>query len=124
MKFIYILLGGATGSLLRYFIAEFLSSKNTTSFPIGTFAVNIIGSLLIGFLFGLFSVNGTLDEKLKYLVFIGFLGGFTTFSSFALENMRLLTNGLFNTAIFYIILSNTVGVLVAFGGYYFALKLK
>ncbi|HRB67914.1 MAG TPA: fluoride efflux transporter CrcB, partial [Chitinophagales bacterium] len=86
MKFIYIAIGGACGSVCRYILSEYVSTKYTTNFPLGTLLVNTIGSLIIGFLFGFFSINGEVNDRLKFLVFIGFLGGFTTFSSYALEN--------------------------------------
>ena len=124
IKYIYIISGGAVGSLLRFLIADYISGKNMTAFPAGTFSVNIIGSLLIGLLFGFFSLNGEVDDKLRFLVFIGFLGGFTTFSSFALENIKLLNDGFISTALFYILLSNIVGISLAFAGYFIGLKIK
>ena len=124
IKYVYIIVGGAIGSLLRFVIADYIAAKNNSDFPLGTFSVNIIGSLLIGFLFGFFSLNGELDDKLKFLVFIGFLGGFTTFSSFALENMKLINDGLISTSLLYILLSNVVGIGLAFSGYFAGLKLK
>jgi CrcB protein len=124
MKYLYILTGGAAGSLIRYVLSEYVSSKYTTAFPIGIFLVNITGALLIGLLYGMFTVNGFIDDKLRFLLFIGFLGGFTTFSSFALENMKLLKDGLFLTSFLYIILTNTVGIALSFAGYFAGLKLR
>lgn len=124
MKFIYIAIGGACGSVVRYIISEYIATKNNSNFPLGTFVVNTIGSLIIGFLFGFFSINGEVNDRLKFLVFIGFLGGFTTFSSYALENMKHLQNNLFSTALLYILLSNFLGILLAYFGYILALKLK
>lgn len=114
--------GGAIGSLCRFLVSDFIASKNSSNFPLGTFVVNIFGSLLIGFLFGLFSINGELDKTVKFLVFIGFLGGFTTFSSFALESVGLFNAGYFSTSLMYILLSNFIGIALALAGFYIATK--
>jgi len=115
LKFIYIAIGGACGSVCRYILSEYVSTKYTTNFPLGTLLVNTIGSLIIGFLFGFFSINGEVNDRLKFL---------TTFSSYALENMKHLQNNLFSTALLYILLSNFLGILLAYFGYILALKLK
>lgn len=124
MKYVYILVGGALGSLIRFWVSEFISNKYPTAFPSGIFFVNITGAFIIGLLFGLFTINGQLDDKLRFLLFVGFLGGFTTFSSFALENMRLLKDGLVFTSLLYIVLTNIAGIGLAFAGYYIGLKFK
>lgn len=124
MKYIYILVGGAAGSLLRFIISEYISAKYSSDFPVGIFFVNILGALTIGFLFGYLSDNELLDDKLRFLLFIGLLGGFTTFSSFALENMRLIKDGLVLTSLLYIVLTNVLGIIVAFAGYFTALKIR
>lgn len=124
MKYVYIIVGGAAGSLLRFWMSEFVSTRVNAAFPAAIFIVNMLGALLIGFLFGLLSVNGKIDERLQFLLFIGFLGGFTTFSSFALENMRLLQDGYVLTALSYILLTNVLGIGLAYGAYLFAIQLK
>ena len=124
MKYIYILVGGAAGSLLRFIISEYISAKYSSDFPVGIFFVNILGALIIGFLFGYLSDNELLNDKLRFLLFIGLLGGFTTFSSFALENMRLIKDGLILTSLLYIMLTNVLGIVVAFAGYFTALKIR
>ncbi|MCC6582151.1 MAG: fluoride efflux transporter CrcB [Chitinophagales bacterium] len=124
MKYVYILAGGALGSLIRFWVSEFVTSKYQSAFPTGIFFVNIVGALVIGFLFGLFTVNGQIEDRLRFLLFVGFLGGFTTFSSFALENMRLLKEGLVFTSLLYILLTNIVGIGLAFAGYFIGLKFK
>lgn len=120
----YIAFGGAAGSLLRFWLSEYISFRVSNHFPVGIFTVNILGALFIGFLFGLLSLNGQINDALRFLLFIGFLGGFTTFSSFALENMRLIYDGHFLVSISYILLTNILGIAVSFLGYFFGLKLK
>ncbi len=124
LKYLYIAGGGALGTICRFWLVTYLEQKYTSTFPFGTLTVNLFGSLMIGFLFGLMSANGIIEEKWRLLLFIGFLGGFTTFSSFSLENMKLLQNGFSSTAIVYIIASNLFGILLAFLGYFISLKFK
>ena len=124
LKYLYIAGGGALGTICRYWLVTCLEQKYTSTFPFGTLTVNLFGSLMIGFLFGLMSANGIIEEKWRLLLFIGFLGGFTTFSSFSLENMKLLQNGFSSTAIVYSIASNLFGILLAFLGYFISLKFK
>lgn len=124
MKYLYITFGGALGCLLRYLAVLVVGSRLPSSFPYGTFFVNITGALLIGLLFGYFSVHDEVSERVRFLLMIGFLGGFTTFSSFAFENMRLLSIGMLRVSLIYILLSNVLGVAMVFAGYYTGLRLK
>ena len=123
-KYLYVMAGGAAGCLLRYIAILLVSSRSSGVFPFGTFFVNLTGSLLIGLLFGFFSVHGDIEDRVKFLLFIGFLGGFTTFSSFAFENMKLISTGMMGISLLYIVLSNVIGIALVFGGYYAGLKLK
>lgn len=94
-------LGGAIGSIFRY-ITHWLTSKYfQSSFPISTFLVNILGSLLIGLFIGYLGKYFPENHPLKFLLIVGFCGGFTTFSSFALENYNLLQNNHQITAYLY-----------------------
>ena len=105
-----VALGGAIGSLLRYL----LSSINT-SFPWGTFAVNILGSLLIGLLVGLVS-KGVLSPEMKLLMVTGFCGGFTTFSTFANESFGMMKVGDVLQMALYVGVSVVIGILAVWGG--------
>ena len=105
-----VALGGAIGSLLRYL----LSSINT-SFPWGTFAVNILGSLLIGLLVGLVS-KGVLSPEMKLLMVTGFCGGFTTFSTFANESFSMMKAGDVLQMALYVGVSVVIGILAVWGG--------
>ncbi len=94
-------LGGAIGSIFRY-LTHWLTSKYfQSSFPLSTFLVNVIGSLLIGLFIGYVGKYFLENHPLKFLLIVGFCGGFTTFSSFALENYNLLQNNHQITAYFY-----------------------
>lgn len=94
-------IGGAIGSMFRY-VTHWITTKFFQSlFPISTFLVNILGSLLIGLFIGYIGKYFPENHPLKFLLIIGFCGGFTTFSSFALENYNLLQNNQQFTAYIY-----------------------
>lgn len=98
-------LGGAIGSIFRY-LTHWLTTKYFQSFfPLSTFLVNVIGSLLIGLFIGYIGKYFPENHPLKFLLIVGFCGGFTTFSSFALENYNLLQNNQQVTAYLYMAIS-------------------
>ena len=105
-----VALGGAGGSVLRYML-----SNINTSFPWGTFAVNVLGSFLIGLLVGLMS-KGVLSPEMKLLLVTGFCGGFTTFSTFANESFSMMKAGDFLLTALYVGASVIIGILAVWGG--------
>ncbi|HAC15098.1 MAG TPA: fluoride efflux transporter CrcB [Bacteroidetes bacterium] len=109
---LWVGLGGALGSSSRYVISHLIQENTSSGFPFGTFTVNIIGCLIIGFLVGL-SIHRpeSLSEQSRFLLSTGFCGGFTTFSAFSAETFSLIDKGEFTTAILYVILSIFVGLL-------------
>ncbi|WP_396209587.1 fluoride efflux transporter CrcB [Flavobacterium sp.] len=85
-------LGGAIGSILRYVSVWITAKYFQGTFPLATLLINILGSLLIGLFIGLFAKYYPENQPLKFLLIVGFCGGFTTFSSFASENYSLFQN--------------------------------
>lgn len=106
-----VALGGALGSVIRYL----LSGWNTPSFPLGTFFVNILGSLLIGCLVGWVN-KGVLSPEMKLLLVTGFCGGFTTFSTFANESFGMMKMGDALLAALYVSASIFLGILAVWIG--------
>lgn len=110
-----VFVGGGFGSVLRYIVGKYLNSPET-GIPYGTFAANILGSLLIGIILGLAAKNNTLSQSQTLLLATGFCGGFTTFSTFAYENHVFLKSGDFTSFALYTIGSFVVGFLAVFLG--------
>lgn len=112
-----IFIGGGIGSCLRYAIQLGIGRSETTGFPTGTFIVNILGCLAIGISAGLME-RYKISPAYGLLVMTGLLGGFTTFSSFALEFVELWKNNQAGIALLYVLLSNFVGIGFAIVGLY------
>lgn len=115
MKYVLLASGGAAGTLLRYFLINSIQT-NSSQFPWGTFSVNLTGSLIIGIVAGLLTGQNVSDEW-KLFVFAGLLGGFTTFSSLAIETLFLLKSGQYLIAAVYMVSTNIAGLLLAIAGF-------
>lgn len=108
--------GGFLGSISRYLASRFLQNTIPSSFPYGTFFVNIAGCLLIGIIYGLSERSSLLTPGWKLFLAAGFCGGFTTFSTFANENLALLRDGEFFYFFLYTGLSVFLGIAATFLG--------
>ncbi len=115
MKFLLVFIGGGVGSALRYYVGKFFVHTNHSFFN-ATLTVNVLGSVLIGILFGYFTKQNLVSQNQSILLITGFCGGFTTFSTFALENATMLKNGDYFSFAFYTILAIILGVLAVFLG--------
>lgn len=118
-KIIAIMIGGGLGASCRHTLFLLVQKISPDNFPYGTLAVNLLGSFLIGFLWGYFE-GSRLTPTLRVFIFTGFLGGFTTFSTFAREAMQLFKIGQWKPALAYVLVSNISGVLLVFAGFYLA----
>jgi len=116
-QLLLVFIGGGFGSVLRYLLGKWLNSSSD-GIPYGTFAANILGSLLIGFILGYAAKSDYLSENNTLLLATGFCGGFTTFSTFAYENHVFLKSGDLTNFALYTILSFIIGFLAVFAGMY------
>ena len=118
-----IVLGGALGSVGRYYVMgaaeRWLASLIGAGFPYGTLAVNVVGSFILGALVQGLAVSFDAGEVVQRFLFVGLLGGFTTFSAFSADSIALLERGDVGRALLYIALS----VVLSVGGFYCGLKL-
>jgi CrcB protein len=116
-QMLVLALGGGIGTLLRVLIYYFAEKQLSNEMPYGTILVNVIGSLVIGLLWGIFEKNGV-PPTVKAFMFIGILGGFTTFTTFALDSFNILQQGKIMVFGIYFILNNFLGISACFIGYY------
>ena len=116
-RIILIGLAGFVGTLARYWLSGVVGRRYGETFPYGTFVVNAIGCLLAGFLFYLMFDRFPASSTSRSVIFIGLLGGFTTFSSFGLQSFALLRDGEIFLALLNIGLSNFAGLFLVWAGY-------
>ena len=128
MQYLYVFLGGGLGAVCRYLATTAIGARFGMMFPFGTLFVNTLGSflmaLIMGFLLTMAKANNLLSEPLRLLLTVGFLGGFTTFSSFSMETLTLLRSGSIVLAISNIAANVLLGLIAAIIGLYLAAMIQ
>ena len=110
-----IALGGAVGSVLRYGVGSVLQARAGAGFPVGTLVVNVTGSLLLGFLMR-WLLETTVSPEMRAALTIGLCGGYTTFSTFSADTVRLLEDGSWGRAGAYVLSSVVLSLLATVAG--------
>lgn len=115
-KYFYIALGGSLGTMARYWVSSAVASRLGTKFPYGTFVINISACVIIGFSLTYLGKRVDLNPAWRYLIPTGFVGAYSTFSTYEWETLSSLRAGAFSLAAFYAIGSLILGLLAAWAG--------
>ena len=123
-KYLAVAAGGAAGAMLRYYLGGTLLARTAAPFPTATFVINITGSFIIGFFLTLAAERVNLSPHLRLAIAVGFVGAYTTFSTFEYETARLIEEKYLLQAFLNVVLSFTVGFAAVWGGIFAARKLE
>jgi fluoride exporter len=123
-KYLAVAVGSALGGMLRYYLGGSVLSRIAGSFPLATFVINVTGSFIIGFFLTLVAERISLSLHLRLAVSVGFVGAYTTFSTFEYETARLIEERHFMLALLNVVLSVIVGFVAVWGGIIAARRLE
>jgi len=115
-KYIYIALGGSLGSIARYWVGSTIASRLGTKFPYGTFVINITACVIIGFSLTYLNRRIELNPAWRFLVPIGFVGAYSTFSTYEWETLSTVRSGAFLEASLYAFSSLFLGLIAVWAG--------
>ena len=97
-----VAIGGGLGSVARYLVGAFIQDRVATALPVGTLAINVVGSVLLGFFVQIGLASAAFGPEIRFFLTTGFCGGFTTFSTFSYETLKLVEDGEYGTASLYV----------------------
>ena len=115
-KYLFIAAGGAAGSILRYWVGSTISGRMGTRFPFGTFVINITACIVIGFALTYLGKRTGLDPAWRFLVAVGFIGAYSTFSTYEWETLSTLRSGALTLAALYAVGSLVLGLAATWCG--------
>lgn len=115
-KYLFIAFGGALGSIARYWVGSTIASRMGTKFPYGTFVINITACVIIGFSLTFMARRADLNPAWRFLVPIGFIGAYSTFSTYEWETLSTIRSGAFLMAALYAVSSFVLGLIAVWGG--------
>ena len=115
-KYFLIAFGGALGSMARYWVGSTIAGRMGTKFPYGTFVINITACMIIGFSLTFLAKRADLNPAWRFLVPVGFIGAYSTFSTYEWETLSTIRTGAFLLAAFYAVSSLILGLAAVWGG--------
>lgn len=116
LKYVYIAVGGALGAIARYWVGSEVANRMGTKFPYGTFIINISACVIIGFSLTLLAKRAELNPAWRFLIPVGFVGAYSTFSTYEWETLSSIRTGAFFMAALYAVSSFVLGLLAVWGG--------
>jgi CrcB protein len=115
-KYFYIAVGGSLGAIARYWVGSAVASRLGTKFPYGTFVINMSACIIVGFSLTYLGKRAELNPAWRFLIPTGFVGAYSTFSTYEWETLSSLRAGAFSMAALYTVSSVVLGLLAAWGG--------
>jgi fluoride exporter len=115
-KYVFIAIGGSLGSIARFWVGSTVSGRLGTRFPYGTFVINVTACVIIGFVLTYLGRHVELNSAWRFLIPVGFVGAYSTFSTYEWETLSTLRSGAFLLAVLYAVGSLILGLLAVWGG--------
>ncbi len=115
-QLLFIFIGGGLGSIIRFMLGKYIQEQFLRNFPFGTLGVNVLASLVLGILVGMFEAKTLVNPNYRAFIAIGFCGGFSTFSTFSNDTLQLIQNNRLPEALLNVLLNVVLCILATFGG--------